>query len=1073
MNSSRSYRRHGLLAFLAYLVFVVYGSLVPFEYREHTLEQALRKFAAIPWLDLKATSRADWVANLVLYVPLAFLACAVFAGARSALLRHARSLLVLAMCLSVAIGVEFVQIFFAPRTVSLNDLLAETLGTLAGIAVWAFGHDALRRLWQDFLAGGRRSLTAAIAAFLIAYIGLGLFPYDFVVSSAEFDQRLASGVGLVLADWGQNPLRILARLFGEAVAIAPLGLLIGLLASRISLRRTFAAGAAVGLLLELAQLLLVSGITQGASIAMRGLGLAGGTWLGAEAQRHGLLPVARWVRRLALPAMLLYLPLLFALNGWLHPDLAPLSQLGSRLAQVQWLPFWYHYYTTEPVALASLLANFAFYAPLGVLAWARQLTVPRLRRRGAVEPALWAVSLATAVEGSKLLLVSRHPDPTNLLIGAAGAAFVYLLAQWLTRVSDEAPQAAETTDTLAAAPVAQRRRGVTFPLPQPLPAIAAAGSAALALWGLWLYPLPLFGMAVLAYLALLWFRPRAWLWVLPLALPVMDFAQLGGRQLLDAFDLLVLATLALGYWRLLSTAPLPWPNRRLQAGSWLLAASCILSLGIGLWPAVDQGDLGLASSHPPLEAWMVGKGLVWALLLLPLLRRVPAGGLQRLVDGLAGGLLALSLAVLWERHVHVGIGDLGDVFRVTGPFSAMANGGAYIEAFIALAFPALAMWTLRQRRLAWRLAGIGAAALAAYAMLVTYSRGGYAGLLAALLIVGYFAWRARAGVSRMILAGLVVAAIAAALPVLMGDFAQHRLSLVGKDLQTRLDHWQRALEIRSDGAAALLAGDGFGRYPALYLWRAGAEPAPGTFKVLREDGRNLLRLGSGDAYYLDQIIHPLPGRPYLVSARLRFQGGVDSARIPVCEKALLYSFHCNWHELRRPQGTPDGTWVELSQPLNLHGFGNTGRWPARPIKLSLATPRGEGAIDIARLRVHAGQDELLRNGEFHEGLRFWLAVTDRDLAWHIHQTQIEVLFAQGLLGLLAFTVLLGGSLARLLPAMRHGDPIAIALGAGIGGFIVVGLLGSTLDAARGLFGFCLVLLASAAPAGETSPVSRR
>jgi hypothetical protein len=37
---------------MAYLVFVVYGSLIPFEYRDHTLDQALASFANIAYLDL-------------------------------------------------------------------------------------------------------------------------------------------------------------------------------------------------------------------------------------------------------------------------------------------------------------------------------------------------------------------------------------------------------------------------------------------------------------------------------------------------------------------------------------------------------------------------------------------------------------------------------------------------------------------------------------------------------------------------------------------------------------------------------------------------------------------------------------------------------------------------------------------------------------------------------------------------------------------------------------------------------------------------------------------------------------
>ena len=58
---------------LAYLCFVIYGSLVPLDFKDVPWDQALQHFGAIPWLAMDTISRADWVANLVLYMPLAFL----------------------------------------------------------------------------------------------------------------------------------------------------------------------------------------------------------------------------------------------------------------------------------------------------------------------------------------------------------------------------------------------------------------------------------------------------------------------------------------------------------------------------------------------------------------------------------------------------------------------------------------------------------------------------------------------------------------------------------------------------------------------------------------------------------------------------------------------------------------------------------------------------------------------------------------------------------------------------------------------------------------------------------------
>jgi len=125
---------------LVYLAFVVYGSLVPFEWRDVPLGQALTQFSHIRLLHLGAASRADWVANIVLYVPLAFLGCAALFGLRvEGLLAPVAALLVFLLCTAIAVAVEFTQIFFAPRTVSLNDLLAEAIGAGIGASLWLFG----------------------------------------------------------------------------------------------------------------------------------------------------------------------------------------------------------------------------------------------------------------------------------------------------------------------------------------------------------------------------------------------------------------------------------------------------------------------------------------------------------------------------------------------------------------------------------------------------------------------------------------------------------------------------------------------------------------------------------------------------------------------------------------------------------------------------------------------------------------------------------------------------------------------------------------------------------------------
>jgi len=55
-----------LYTLAAYACLVMYGSLVPFEPRGTSLSEALRAFANIRYLQLGVTSRADWIANILL-----------------------------------------------------------------------------------------------------------------------------------------------------------------------------------------------------------------------------------------------------------------------------------------------------------------------------------------------------------------------------------------------------------------------------------------------------------------------------------------------------------------------------------------------------------------------------------------------------------------------------------------------------------------------------------------------------------------------------------------------------------------------------------------------------------------------------------------------------------------------------------------------------------------------------------------------------------------------------------------------------------------------------------------------
>jgi hypothetical protein len=248
-----------------------------------------------------------------------------------------------------------------------------------------------------------------------------------------------------------------------------------------------------------------------------------------------------------------------------------------------------------------------------------------------------------------------------------------------------------------------------------------------------------------------------------------------------------------------------------------------------------------------------------------------------------------------------------------------------------------------------------------------------------------------------------------------------------------------------DDMAPMLLGTGFGRYPALYLFAVQAGTPPGTFEVIEEADNALLRLGKGQAVYLDQRVSLRAGADYRLAARVR--GTDPDARLSVmlCEKALLYSFTCVSAGLAPGEA---GVWQRRQATISAGEVGRGGRWPHGPVKLSLYNA-GTGRIDVDDVSLLAPDGrQLIANGDFRSGAARWLFVTDQAQGWHIDQLFVETYVAQGLLGLAALGLLLLAAAVVLWPGIRAGRLEAVAFAAGLAGLVSAGMLGSVLDAPR-------------------------
>lgn len=437
MHSSRA--ATGLWPLWAlWLAFVVYGSLVPLDFRPIPWDQAWQRLLDAPMFQLGVERRADWIANGVLYLPVGFLTAVMLMGRGSGPRLGLRLLVVMLSAMlgiTLAIGVELAQTAFPPRTVSRNDIVAEIVGTLLGagmgvVVVNPFRH-LLARLWE----GGQPLVRATAPFYIAAFVLATLFPFDVLISAAEWREKLSGPqIGLLLthANRQLGMFGSVAKLSMEVLAAVPLGVL--LMASQADRRvrrdaglvHAALMGSLLGVALELLQLALASGQSQGLSVLTRTLGVLGGALLWRQRKAVSAEALRAWVRHHSTALMLGWIPLLVVYHRlWRGPLLTPQEGMARLGGEIRFLPFYYHYYTSELHAVASTVAICALYAPLGVQGWAW--------RSGTGAIVLAAMLLSGLIEFAKAFLKGPHPDPTNVWLAGAAAWMTQTILQKLSQ----------------------------------------------------------------------------------------------------------------------------------------------------------------------------------------------------------------------------------------------------------------------------------------------------------------------------------------------------------------------------------------------------------------------------------------------------------------------------------------------------------------------------------------------------------------------------------------------------------------------------------------------------------------
>lgn len=1105
---------------LGYLSIIVYGSLIPFAWNGLTFDAAWIKFQHIPLLKLGVINRADLVANLLLYIPLGFLTCGLVAGqSRNPLILTTSAVLSTLFAAVVALGVEFTQLFFTPpRTVSLNDIYAEFAGGLLGAVLWPATGMRFRHMVRTILHGGKNAHHAFLAAYALAYLALNLFPYDFLLSYDEWQRKMGSGhVGWLFApQCGSN---CVWKLIPEALAVAPLAILFFQSPQRASLISAAAAGAILGIFIEALQLAIASGISQGASIGSRAAGIMLGVSLARRLPKIDWRRLRQYVHGLLILGLIPYLVLLARVNHWFSGDWSGLPEGIARLEQIHFLPFYYHYYTSEITALISLLFQAGIYAPVGIgfWLWHRAGSLINPTHPGALWPCLTAGVLACVIEAGKLFVPGTHPDPTNILIAIASASVTYRLFDLLLATRLEAHQgidnrtAAKTAchnretnlmDADQAVYQANEQSKVTAwhdqqtspPISspaltrqvesstlvkehpqhsqhsrQPLWSVIT-GTIALSLAGIAALTSP-FGMQWILlpffiYIILLWWRPDLWLiWILA-SLPLLDLTPWSGRLYWTEYDTLLLATAGVGYLRLRPDRYMqPVLRRPAIVLLTLFVFSTAISLGIGIFPLAPLDHNAFANYYSSYNGLRAVKGLLFALIFIPLLAREwhkAEQAVRRLALGMSLGLAVEILYILWERITFPGLFNFETGYRITGSFHGMHTGGAYIEGFLVLALPFTALWAWQQRRATITVLAIGLYCLGAYCVMVTFSRGGQVAfvLVTIMLTAGLLrlALHERARLLSNLYIVILVTGIAGVIawPIFSSSYSQARFAIIDRDTVTRMDHWQNTIDIASMQGASIF-GMGLGSFPSAFFWYSNTPVRPSTYTFATEGQNIFLQLGNGGALYFEQPVAVKLKQHYILTMNLRSQAPTAAITAPVCEKALLYSFDCIWSTIRL-DNAPPGQWGYYEVEIFTDKFNQANSRIRRPVKLSLYNHQRGTMVEVDNISlIDSNGNNLIRNGDFSDGMSHWFFSTDNQLPWNIENLYLHIFFEQGWLGLACFLAITGYMLLRGLVRTWHNDSLSMTLCVSLGAFLVLGMINSLIDEPRLAFLFYLLL----------------
>ena len=425
--------------FCAYAAFIVYATLLPFQFT--TDADALRtKRQWINWDPRvlqtgEPTPITDVVINILFFVPLGFIGVHAQRRRPTAVL-VARGALAGA---ALSLGVETLQFFTPSRNPATSDVLTNGGGAALGalLAVWARARlqtAVMRRATAWTL---REPLLVILAGHTLLIVLAALVPFDFMITVSG----LRRGLRVAQLDpfQGTAPDAI-----GDLPAALQYALFAGLLwfvATRIGragiVARAlgcFAVATALAAGLEVVQLIMRSHVCSTRDVLAAAAGALAGMIVGAVRMRGGRTGW-RWafVAAVAIVGAHALVPFRF--------DFDP-TAMRQRIGWTTLVPYSSYYYKANVAAVADLLDGLLAYVPVAFV-WARLRAGTTSKRVSHFGVAAACAGIALVLEFLQLGLPRRYPEISDVLTAALGGLLGAAAWRWYIALRPAPPAASE------------------------------------------------------------------------------------------------------------------------------------------------------------------------------------------------------------------------------------------------------------------------------------------------------------------------------------------------------------------------------------------------------------------------------------------------------------------------------------------------------------------------------------------------------------------------------------------------------------------------------------------------------